>query len=76
MEIAHRISVAPDVVHGAPVITGTRVLVSIVKGSLAGGMSREEVRPRIRTLEVRRRSRASLSSGVENFSSHQRGKNQ
>lgn len=43
MEIAPRISVAADVVHGAPVITGTRVPVSIIIGSLAGGMSKEEV---------------------------------
>jgi uncharacterized protein (DUF433 family) len=43
MEIAPGISVDPKVCHGAPVITGTRVLVSIVLGSLAGGMSKEEV---------------------------------
>lgn len=43
MEIAPRINVDPKVCHGAPVITGTRVLVSIVLGSLAGGMSKEEV---------------------------------
>lgn len=42
-EIASRISVDPKVHHGAPVITGTRVPVSIVLGSLAGGMSKEEV---------------------------------
>jgi uncharacterized protein (DUF433 family) len=43
MEIAPRITVDPDIHHGAPVITGTRVPVSIVVGSLAGGMSKEEV---------------------------------
>jgi uncharacterized protein (DUF433 family) len=43
MEIAPRISVDPHVVHGSPVITGTRVPVSIVIGSLAGGMSKEDV---------------------------------
>jgi uncharacterized protein (DUF433 family) len=43
MEIARRISVDPHVVHGSPVITGTRVPVSIVIGSLAGGMSKEDV---------------------------------
>jgi uncharacterized protein (DUF433 family) len=43
MEIAPRISVTPDVVHGAPVISGTRVPVSVVIGSLAGGMTKEEV---------------------------------
>lgn len=43
MEIATRIAVDPNVVHGAPVIAGTRVPVSLVIGSLAGGMSKEEV---------------------------------
>ena len=43
MEIAPRISVTSDVVHGAPVIAGTRVPVSVVIGSLAGGMTKEEV---------------------------------
>ena len=43
MEIAKHISVDPDIHHGAPVITGTRVPVSIVIGSLAGAMSKEDV---------------------------------
>ncbi|GAA6621106.1 DUF433 domain-containing protein [Scytonema sp. NUACC26] len=43
MEIAQNISVDPNVHHGTPVITGTRVPISIVIGSLAGGMSKEEV---------------------------------
>jgi len=43
MEIAPNISVDPQIHHGAPVITGTRMPVSIVVGSLAGGMSKEEV---------------------------------
>ena len=43
MEIAPRIAVDPNVVHGTPVITGTRVPVSLIIGSLAGGMSKEEV---------------------------------
>lgn len=43
MKIAPRISVTSDVVHGAPVIAGTRVPVSVVTGSLAGGMTKEEV---------------------------------
>lgn len=43
MEIAPHVSVDPNVHHGAPVITGTRVPVSIVIGSLAGGMSKEQV---------------------------------
>ena len=43
MEIAPHISVDPTTHHGATVISGTRVPVSIVLGSLAGGMSKEEV---------------------------------
>ncbi|MGI8785210.1 MAG: DUF433 domain-containing protein [Acidobacteriota bacterium] len=43
MEIAPRITADPDIHHGAPVITGRRVPVSIIVGSLAGGMSKEEV---------------------------------
>ncbi len=43
MEIAPHITINPDIHHGATVITGTRVPVSIVVGSLAGGMSKEEV---------------------------------
>jgi uncharacterized protein (DUF433 family) len=43
VEIAPRISADVDTHHGTAVITGTRVPVSIVIGSLAGGMSKEEV---------------------------------
>jgi len=43
MEIAPRITVDPAIAHGVPVITGTRVSVTIVIGSLASGMSKEEV---------------------------------
>jgi uncharacterized protein (DUF433 family) len=43
MEIAPYISVDPNVHHGKVVISGTRLPVSIVVGSLAGGMSPEEV---------------------------------
>lgn len=43
MEIAHHISVDPTIHHGTPIITGTRVSVSIMIGSLAGGMDKEEV---------------------------------
>lgn len=39
----NRIVVDPEVVHGQPVVRGTRVTVAIVVGSLAGGMSLEEV---------------------------------
>ena len=38
-----RIVVDPTVVHGQPVVRGTRVPVAIVVGSLAGGMNYEEV---------------------------------
>jgi uncharacterized protein (DUF433 family) len=38
-----RIVVDPKVRHGKPVIKGTRVSVDIILGSLAGGMSVEEV---------------------------------
>jgi uncharacterized protein (DUF433 family) len=43
MEVAPRISVDPEVCHGAAVVTGTRVMVWVVLGSLAGGMTKEEV---------------------------------
>lgn len=38
-----RITIDPRICHGKPIIRGTRVPVSIVTGSLAGGMSFEEV---------------------------------
>ena len=38
-----RIVIDPAICHGKPVIRGTRVPVSIVVGSLAGGMGFEEV---------------------------------
>lgn len=43
MEIAKHISIDPHIHHGSPIITGTRVPISIVIGSLAGGMSKEDV---------------------------------
>jgi uncharacterized protein (DUF433 family) len=39
-----RIQIDPTICHGKPVIRGTRVPVSIVLGSLAGGMTSEELR--------------------------------
>ncbi|MBM3240052.1 DUF433 domain-containing protein [Candidatus Poribacteria bacterium] len=42
MEIAPRIIVDRNICHGAPVIMGTRVPISIIVGSLAG-MSMQEV---------------------------------
>lgn len=38
-----RIVIDPAVLHGKPIIRGTRVPVSIVVGSLAGGMTFEEI---------------------------------
>ena len=38
-----RIVVDPRIVHGQPVVYGTRVPVAIVVGSLAGGMTFEDV---------------------------------
>ena len=38
-----RIVIDPKICHGKPVIRGTRTPVAIVVGSLAGGMSFEEI---------------------------------
>ena len=43
MNIEDRISIDPRVCHGKPVIRGTRVPVAVIVGSLAGGMSFEEI---------------------------------
>jgi len=43
MEIAHRITVDPEVRFGKPVIAGTRVPVDLILGKLAGGMTYEEI---------------------------------
>ena len=43
MSLSDRIVIDPAVAHGTPVIRGTNVSVSMVVGSLAGGMSFEEV---------------------------------
>jgi uncharacterized protein (DUF433 family) len=43
MATSDRIVIDPAVAHGKPVIRGTRITVSQVVGSLAGGMSFEEV---------------------------------
>ena len=43
MEIAPYINIDPNIHHGAPTITGTRVPVVIIIGSLAGGMNKEDV---------------------------------
>ena len=38
-----RIIIDPKVCHGKPVVRGTRMSVSLIVGSLAGGMSFEDV---------------------------------
>ena len=38
-----RVVIDPSICHGKPVIRGTRTPVAIVVGSLAGGMSFEEI---------------------------------
>ena len=43
MAIQNRIVIDPAVAHGKPVIRGTRVPVTVIVGSLAGGMSFEEI---------------------------------
>lgn len=43
MSTHDRIVIDPAICHGKPVIRGTRIPVAIVIGSLAGGMSFEEV---------------------------------
>lgn len=43
MEVAPEITIDSWIHHGVPVITGTRVAVSIVVGALAAGMNKEEV---------------------------------
>ncbi len=43
-EIYPGIMVDPEVVHGKPVIAGTRIPVTLVLGQLAGGVSFDELR--------------------------------
>ena len=43
MEIAPGVSVDRDVMHGAAVINGTRIPVSIIVGSLGSGMTRDDI---------------------------------
>jgi uncharacterized protein (DUF433 family) len=43
MSTSDRIVINPAICHGKPVIRGTRIQVAIVVGSLAGGMSFDEV---------------------------------
>jgi uncharacterized protein (DUF433 family) len=43
MATPNRIVIDPAVCHGKPVIRGTRVPVTVIVGSLAGGMTFEDV---------------------------------
>ena len=43
MSTHDRITIDPAICHGKPVICGTRVPVTVVVGSLAGGMTFDEV---------------------------------
>jgi uncharacterized protein (DUF433 family) len=43
MTVSDRIVLDPTICHGKPVIRGTRVPVTIVVGSLAGGMTFDEI---------------------------------
>jgi len=44
MNADNRIVIAPAICHGKPVIRGTRMPVSLIVGSLAGGMSFDQLR--------------------------------
>lgn len=51
-----RVVIDPDIHHGDPCIRGTRVPVSIIVGSIADGMSAEDVRsayPQLTVEDVR-----------------------
>jgi uncharacterized protein (DUF433 family) len=39
----HAITIDNEIQHGKPILTGTRIPIAIIIGSLAGGMSYEEV---------------------------------
>lgn len=39
-----RVVIAPDVHHGDPCVKGTRIPVSVIVGSIADGMSPDQVR--------------------------------
>lgn len=43
MATEERVVIDPNIGHGKPVIRGTRVPVTVVVGSLAGGMTFEEI---------------------------------
>jgi len=43
MGTANRIVIDPAICHGKPVIRGTRVAVTVIVGSLAGGMTFDDI---------------------------------
>jgi uncharacterized protein (DUF433 family) len=43
MNLIDRIQIDPAICHGKPIIKGTRVPVAIIVGSLAAGMSMDEI---------------------------------
>ena len=66
-----RILIDPAICHGKPVVRGTRVPVSIVVGSFAGGMGFEEVqREYDRTQEDIRAALAFANALVNDESFH------
>ncbi len=56
MKLSKEITIDPAIQGGRPVIKGTRVAVHIVVGSLAGGMSIEEVCEQYRVTEEQMRA--------------------
>jgi uncharacterized protein (DUF433 family) len=51
-----RVTIDPDLRHGEPCIRGTRITVTTIVGSLADGMSEEEIRqayPQVTTDDIR-----------------------
>jgi len=58
-----RIIIDPEIQHGKPIIRGTRVPITRIIGSLAGGMTKEEV---MREYEISEEDvRAALSYATE-----------
>jgi len=63
MEWRDLIAVDPEIQGGKPVIKGTRVLVQVLVGSLAGGMTAEDVCEQYRVTEEQ--LRAALAYAAE-----------
>jgi len=63
MEWRDLIAVDPEIQGGKPVIKGTRVLVQVLVGSLAGGMTAEDVCEQYRVNEEQ--LRAALAYAAE-----------